>query len=544
MKRTIKTVLLGIGLAGLLSLSAAAAGDAGGEVDLSPASWPPGELEKYTELNVNYDRPHPRGVGRHGLVVGTGGALALRAGLEALKQGGTAADAAIVIALAQTSLAAGAWVSFAGEFLMTYYEAANDRVYFLDAGFNTVQREKDPLSIPPQGVASGRSALVPGFMAGVEASHRRFGKLPWASLFEPAIYFAEEGFPIEPDLGRAIEMRADVLNRSPATRAIFTSPDGDLYRTGEHLRQPQLAATLRRMAQRGAEYMYRGVWARRFVKAVRAEGGNIAMSDMRDYEVMWLPPVGTGYRDYRVFGPNKPSYGGIFIVEALERIEPDNLIALGHYTESAEAFYRLLEATRVHYLEPVELAGGSHSEGVITIDEAGNVAAVLHSINTLFWGTTGIFVDGVSISDNGASYQGLIDDVGPGVRLPGTANTMIVLRGGRPVMATSCIGSDLFGATIQGLVNVLEYGFDPKRAQHVPYFRPPDMNDPLRPTLVTPGDFSPSLLDEVRAMGVPIVEQEPGEGTRYSYWIGAIIEPNGRRMGATTNAFNGHAEGY
>ncbi len=124
------------------------------------------------------------------------------------------------------------------------------------------------------------------------------------------------------------------------------------------------------------------------------------------------------------------------------------------------------------------------------------------------------------------------------------ANMMIVLRGGRPVAATSCIGSDLFGATIQGLVNVLEYGFDPKLAQHVPYFRPPDMSDPLHPTLVTRGDFSPSLLDEVRAMGVPIVEQEPGEETRYGHWIGAIIEPSGRRMGATTNAFSGHAEGY
>ncbi|MCP4546593.1 MAG: hypothetical protein GY835_09035 [bacterium] len=248
----------------------------------------------------------------------------------------------------------------------------------VDAGFNTVQRERDPLSIP-RGVASGRSALVPGFMAGVEAAHRRFGKLPWASVFEPAIYFAEEGFPIEPDLGRAIEMRADVLNRSPATRAIFTSPDGDLYRTGEHLTQPQLTATLRRVAQRGAEDMVRGVWAKRFVKAVRAEGGNMAMSDMRDYEVIWKPPVRTGYRDYRVFGPNKPSYGGTFIIEALERIEPNDLVALGHYTESAEAFYRLLQATRVHYLEPVDLAAGGHSEAVIAIDEAGNVAAVLHS---------------------------------------------------------------------------------------------------------------------------------------------------------------------
>ncbi|MCP4659612.1 MAG: hypothetical protein GY856_29775 [bacterium] len=541
MKRTLAIV---VAFLGLIAPSTAWTGEAASTVDLSPASWPPGELEKYSELEYDYYRPNPRGVGRHGLVVGAASALSVRAGLEALKQGGTAADAAIVTSLAQVTLEAGCWVSFAGIFNLTYYDAATGEVYYLDAGYNTVERETDPLSIPPLGTPSGRSALVPGFMAGIGAAHQRFGALPWASVLEPAIYFAEEGFRIDPMLGRTIEYRADVLNRLPATRAVFTSPDGDLYQTGEHFTQPELAKTFKRVARRGAEDMYWGVWARRFVQAVRAEGGNMAMSDMRAYEAIWSAPVRIRYRDYEIFAPGPPASGGITITDALERIEPYDLAALGRYTESADALYALIDATRAAYFGGNATAG-SHSQAVIAIDEAGNIAAVLHSINTLSWGTTGIFVDGVSVPDSAAFQQQRILETGPGQRLPAGINPLIVLRDGRPFLASSAIGSGLFEETIQGVVNVLDYGMDPKKAQHVPTFRYPDSNEPSYPTRVTRGDFSASLLDSVRAMGIPIVEEAPEEAEGFGYWIGAIIEPgSGRRIGATSNVFNGHAEGY
>lgn len=264
---------------------------AAAEVDLSPASWPPGELQKYSRLQDSYDRPHPLGKGERGLVVGAGSALAVRAGLEALKQGGTAADAALVMSLAQITLEAGCWVSFAGTFAMTYYDVERDRVYYLDGGFNTVLQETDPLTIPPRGTPSGRSATVPGFMAAVGAAHRRFGELPWRSIFEPAIYFAQKGFRLDYALGNAIQYRADVLTRLPATRTIFTSPDGDLYQTGELFRQPQLAKTLRKVARHGSKYMYRKKWGTKLVRAVRAEDGRMTMTDMRRYRAIWAPPT-------------------------------------------------------------------------------------------------------------------------------------------------------------------------------------------------------------------------------------------------------------
>ncbi len=124
------------------------------------------------------------------MVVATNGALAVRAGVEVLRQGGSAADAALVTSLTEVVLAAGSWVSFAGILSMVHCSPIRHEVKFVNGEYNTPLGETDPLTIP-NAAPSGRTALVPGFMAAVEAAHQSFGKLPWASLFEPAIYFAE-----------------------------------------------------------------------------------------------------------------------------------------------------------------------------------------------------------------------------------------------------------------------------------------------------------------------------------------------------------------
>jgi gamma-glutamyltranspeptidase/glutathione hydrolase len=128
------------------------------------------------------------------MVTGSSGPFAELAGRRALEIGGTAADAVLTTALAQVVLAAGSWVSFAGIFSLVYYEAAADKVHSLHAGYKTFQEEAAPLTIPGSPTPSGRTALVPGFFAGVEAAHRKFGKLPWKEIFEPAIYAAATGY--------------------------------------------------------------------------------------------------------------------------------------------------------------------------------------------------------------------------------------------------------------------------------------------------------------------------------------------------------------
>src|SRR5262245_65249244 len=113
--------------------------------------------------------------------------------------------------LAQIALQAGAPTSYAGILTMVYYDAASKKVYSLNAGYNTVLEEKDPLTIPGGGKPSGRTALVPGFFAGVQVAHDRFGKLPFASLFDPASYMHEREFVVDRVLGW-IKIRQDVLH--------------------------------------------------------------------------------------------------------------------------------------------------------------------------------------------------------------------------------------------------------------------------------------------------------------------------------------------
>lgn len=541
---------LSVALAVAVALLLSVPGARGAGVDLSPASWPPGDLDKYSRLNLDDDRPHPPGSGRKGLVVGTSSALAVRSGLEALKQGGSAADAAVVTAMAQIVLTAGCCMSFAGDYALTYYEAATDRVHYLDGSLATVRGETDPLSIPPRGTPSGRSALVPGFMAGVEATHERFGRLPWESLFEPSVYFAEEGFELDAFLGAAIAYREDVLTRLPATRAIFTSPDGDLYRAGELFRQPELARTLTLFAGKGAADMYRGRWAKRFVRAVRQEGGKMKRVDLRKYRAVWGDVLRVGYRDHEIFLPGPPASGGRFIEWILGRLAPHDLAAGGHYEESAESLYTLMRAIREFWLDtPLDASlvaqrAAGHTDSVVAIDEAGNVAAAQYSIYTRLWGTTGIFVGGVSIGDTASAHQRELATLGPGDLLPNPGNTLVAMKDGRPALAIASIGSGLIGVTAQTLVDMIDFGISAKRAQATPTVRRPDFSLPDIPVRVTLGQFDAALLDAVRAMGMPIVEEPPGEVAAEGYWSGAVIAPGGRLVGATSNAFNGWAEGY
>src|SRR5262245_36609866 len=165
-------------------------------VRMSPDTWPPGELEKYWRLQRDYRRPHPAVESARGMVAVTHDAISARIGLEALRQGGSAADAALATSLAQIALDAGAPTSYAGILTMVYYDAASKKVYSLNAGYNTVLEEREPLTIPGGGKPSGRTALVPGFFAGVQAAHDRFGKLPFASLFDLAMYLDEQGLVV------------------------------------------------------------------------------------------------------------------------------------------------------------------------------------------------------------------------------------------------------------------------------------------------------------------------------------------------------------
>lgn len=555
------------------------------EIDLSPASWEAGEVEKYMSLEKNLGQVKPLAEGSSGLIAGSSSTLAMRAGLEALRRGGSAADAVLTGALAQIVMNAGATISYAGVLDMVYFDATTGEVHALNAGFNTVLAEDDPLSIPaasfmsPGGKAEpgprGRTVLVPGFMAGVQAAHDRYGKLAFDQLFQPAIHLAEEGIPVTPRLARWIAHRKEILSRLEETRAVFTRDDGEFFAEGDLLEQPAVARILRSVAGEGAEYMYRGAWAEKFVAAVRADGGRMTLEDLARYRVSWTEPLHVSYRGFDVYSiPHAFALAG-----GLNLLEAGRVAELGHYAESPEVLFWMFKTLRTVRFDPERghLIGGArksdwadkqvaaeiwerlrseaappapassgdgpgHSSSIVAVDGEGNVAAVLHSINTSLWGESGLVIGGVSIPDAASFQQGLINDTGRGERLPSQTEPVIVLKDGEPVLATSAIGTAIDYDTIRVLFNALDFGMDPRESLDAAgILAAVDERD-----RVAEGEYSEALIEAVSRMGLELeVVDRRTSGRFRGTGVMLVIDPaSGRMTGCASEASNGGALAY
>lgn len=507
-----------------------------------------------------------------GRFISTGPSQSAQVGTDILARGGSAVDAALASALYRITLDMGYIVSFAGIYMMVYYEAGTGKVYSLNACFKTPLEEYDPLSIPDGRIPNARGVMVPGFMAGVQAAHDRFGKLSLQEVFQPAIDLAENGFPLSDRREELIRDHWDVLGVLPETRNVFLKRRYGLFRgyqAGDLFKQAQLAHTLRQVASQGAEYMYTGEWGQHFVDIVRREGGKMTLRDMEEYEPVWAEPVHTTFNGYDIHALGYPSLGAMNVVLGINLMECANLAAFDHCTVSADALYRLMYCSRVgefFYLpyapeiikmhipdgdfsyesradkenarliwnkiesgewpaieRHIAQAGDhppSHSEAIIAKDAEGNGVAVCHTINADNWGNSGIFVDGVSIPAPSYHQKTRIQKVGPGAYLPDTTNPVLVLREGIPAVASSCIGSDLHSATVQNLYNMLLFDMDMTESRATGKFQSLDwstLNQKVRR-----GAFSQNIIDAVQAMGmgISLVDNWASE-----YWIGMWITP-------------------
>ncbi|MDX1395373.1 MAG: gamma-glutamyltransferase [Gemmatimonadota bacterium] len=565
--------------------------------DLSPTTWQ-AEYDRYLAAQL-VDRTNA------GVATGSGGAvtvayngLAARAGLEALIQGGNAMDAALTAGLAQVALTAGAPVSYFGIMSLVYYDAATGRVHTMNAEWNTVLGETSPRSIPggismatERGMlgtaVSGRTALVGGFMKGVGAAHDRFGRLPFAEIFKPAIHVAEHGFTISRRMSGYWRMRADDLARLPETAETFLKPDGAPYVEGDVFRQPVLAATLARVAEEGVGYMYGGPWAERAVAAIRADGGHMTVEDLARYEVVWADPLVADIGEYRIHTNPPPNEGGVTLIEAQRLALASGLVEDGHWSESAEALRKALDIAYMSVVDylPAQAVGNTypgidfspesrvteaharalwermesgtrlanwaspgprHSDDVVAIDGEGNIAAITHSINAVIWGKTAIVVDGITIGDPASFQQGQVAAAGPGERLESPTETGIVFHHGEPWMGFASMGAGLHYRTFQGLLNVMQYGMAVDEAVDAPdFFAPHTSPTTFQLTVRVPGGrFPHEVLD---GTGYAWDELSPddarfgGEGI----WIAVTRDPRtGELRAASHNRNNSAAVAY
>ncbi|ALH79541.1 gamma-glutamyltransferase [Sphingopyxis macrogoltabida] len=542
-----------------------ASAGAGAAKTLAPSGWPAADRDHFWQIQQAALPGNPAGRGQGGAVATALNGFAARVGEEALRQGGSAVDAVMSAALAQIVLGGGAVISFFGILALMHVDGDSGEVTSLNAGWNTVLGEDDPMSIPGKlnaagdgianmmgsGEPSGRTALVGGFMRGLEAAHRRHGKLPFARLFEAAIELAEDGFIVSPGLARYIDIRKQDLARLPETRAVFFKADDTPYVEGDHFRQPALAETLRRVAAEGADYMYTGAWAAKCIEAIQADGGRMTLDDLAAYQPVWSDPVTIERRGHTIALLGEPCEGSVNLIETLNLCEVAGIRERGHWSQSADSLTRLARScaamggmryeteeeqaatfpgiemnrdarlskeharalwSRLEDQSPIRfLPKGTHSDVVVAVDADGNMAALCHSINCLIWGRTAIVVDGVSVGDPAAYMQTMVAATPRGGQLPNPIEVGIILKDGKPDTAWSSMGVGLHYQTTQSLLNIVDFDMDLEQTANAPRLLLPISPDASQRELilrVVDGEFPDEVLD---ATGLEIKRIQPVE---------------------------------
>ena len=539
--------------------------------DLSPDHWPLEERESAERQEFQSWAPLKSDLreGKAGVISATVSPVAVEAGLEALRHGGNAADAAATVALTQVTTQLGSVVSYAGIMTMLYYDAGTGRVWSLDAGYGTYRHETDPKTIPPSDISEltggpppalagdlGRQTLVPGFMAGFEAMQKRFGRLKFADTLAPAIWYAENGVKVSTPLSYFFRMRQKQLSRTEEGLRFLHQAGNDLPKIGDTFRQPTLAATLRAVARRGAAYMYTGAWAEDYVDAVRREGGKVDADDLRRYQPEWSEAASTTVFEHTVYTNGGSSYAPYQLLTALNAAESMKLDQAGPYWSDVGTFRALTrlgdvvagaptlnpaleQALKAHGVDTSQAgqrtkayaaalaallpslyvtadASTHHSNALVVVDKDGDIAVVTHTINSVIWGDTGIVVGGIPIPDSAGFQQQRLASIAPGGRLPNEIADTLVMQGTHPVLATACIGSSLLPETLRIVVSNV--------AQHQPLatvvaappllvnLDPHRFSQPLsqRAVVVPAGAYDRPYLDALRRSGMT-VEELPAE---------------------------------
>ena len=499
--------------------------------------------------------------GRSGMVV-TAQHRATEVGLDILKRGGNAIDAAVAVgyALAVTYPAAG---NLGGGGFMTV-RLADGTTGFLDF------REKAPAAATATmfldadgNVVKGRSTDtwlaigVPGTAAGLEAARVKWGRMDRATLLAPAISLAREGFVVEP--GDAALLGAVDLSNDPAVAAIFR-PAGQKPRPGDRLVQSDLADTLAQLATTGPDALYQGAIADAIVAASTANGGILQKSDFSTYRVRDLPPVACSYRGYQIVSAPPPSAGGVVLCETLAILEGYDIATPGFH--AATSIHLMAEALRQAFKDrnnrlgdpdfvqnPIaELTSPAYAarirqridpkratpsatmqdpphEGTNTthysvMDAAGNAVSVTYTLNEWFGAKrmapgTGIvlnnemddFTAKPGVANMFGLVQGAANAVAPGKTPLSSMTPTIVVKDGRTVMVIGSPGGPRIISTVLNvIVNVVDYGMTIQEAIDAPRIHHQWLPDTIYAERFA---LSPDTRAILEAMGHKITDSAP-----------------------------------
>lgn len=454
--------------------------------------------------------------------------LATRVGVDVLKRGGNAIDAAVAVGYALAVVYPAAGNVGGGGFMTVQF--ADGRKTFLDF------REKAPLAAtrdmylgPDGNVVKGLSTLghlavaVPGTVAGLEYAREKWGTLSRPQLIAPSIDLAEKGFVLDQGDVALLETVTEDLRKDAPAAAIFLNK-GKPYEIGQRLVQRDLARTLRAISARGRDGFYKGPVAAGIVASSKAGKGIIVQADLDRYKPRELTPIECDYRGYRIISAPPPSSGGVVICEMLNILEGYPLRELGW--GSAEGTHYLIEAMRHSYIDrntylgdpefvknPVERLidkdyaakiravidpkkagvsaeikpGTPPHEGTNTthfsiVDKAGTAVSFTYTINEWFGarvvaGGTGIllnnemddFTSKVGVPNTFGLVQGEANAIAPGKTPLSSMSPTIVAKDGKPIFVTGTPGgSRIITVVVQSILNVIDHDMDVQEAADAP----------------------------------------------------------------------------
>ena len=299
---------------------------------------------------------------RHGIVASTN-EVASKVGVDILKRGGNAVDAAIAVAFALAVTHPAAGNLGGGGFMMIrlrdgrttaidYREmapAGATRNIYLDKNGDVIKGEGGPIE-------GYRAAGIPGTVRGMELALKKYGsrRLTWAQLIEPARALAANGITVTYHLARGLRENKEYLSKYPETRRIYLN-NGRLYSEGDVFRQPDLAATFARLQQRGPNEFYQGLTAQLIVDDLRRHDGLITMADMRGYVAKERAPLRGTYRGYEVISMPPPSSGGAVLLEMLNILEGFDLKKVD--SASSDRYHLMTESMRRAFADRAEYMG-------------------------------------------------------------------------------------------------------------------------------------------------------------------------------------------
>ena len=297
---------------------------------------------------------------KHGMVASQE-TLASRTGVEILKQGGNAVDAAVAVAfsLAVTLPRAG---NIGGGGFMLVHIAKENKTIAIDYREMAPSKAKKNIFLDENGDAveklsreHGLAVGVPGTVMGMSLALEKYGTMTLAQVTAPAIKMAQEGISITPDLAQSLAGLKRRMAQWPTTAAIFYKADGSDYQVDDILKQPELAHSLSLIAEKGTKGFYEGETATKLINAVKDAGGIMTLDDLKNYKVVEREPVRGEYRGYEVVSMPPPSSGGVHIIEMLNVLQQFPIDKLGHNT--AQTIHLMAETMKYAYSDRSEYLG-------------------------------------------------------------------------------------------------------------------------------------------------------------------------------------------